>query len=69
MDNKELELKIKTILSNSNIFDMLVEANNFKNEYKKTSFYKKTKIKFKKHCYYKKKRLFLSLFTHYVNIL
>ena len=45
MDNKELELKIKSILSNSNIFDVLVEANNFKKEYKKTDFYKKTKIK------------------------
>ena len=45
MDNKELELKIKNILSNSNIFDVLVEANDFNKEYKKTSFYKKTKIK------------------------
>ena len=45
MDNKELELKIKSILSNTNIFDVLIEANNFKKEYKKTSFYKKTKIK------------------------
>ena len=45
MDNKELELKIKSILSNTNIFDVLIEANNFKKEYKKTSFYNKTKIK------------------------
>ena len=45
MDKKELELKIKSILSNSNIFDVLIEANDFNKEYKKTSFYKKTKIK------------------------
>ena len=45
MDNNELVLKIKTILSSSNIFDVLVEANDFNKEYKKTSFYKKTKIK------------------------
>lgn len=45
MDNKELELKIKSLLSNSNIFDMIIETIEFDEEYKKSDFYKKTKIK------------------------
>jgi hypothetical protein len=44
MNNQELELKIKEILSISNFFDMIESAIAFEKEYKNSDFYKKTKI-------------------------
>jgi hypothetical protein len=43
MSNKELEIKIKEIINQNNYFDMIIQANNFESEYKKTDFYKTTK--------------------------
>lgn len=44
MNNQELELKIKEILSIENFFDMIEAAVFFEKEYKTTEFYKKTKM-------------------------
>lgn len=44
MDNKQLEIKIKEILSTNNFFDMIEAAVSFEKEYKASSFYKKTKM-------------------------
>ena len=44
MNNQELELKIKEILSIENFFDMIEAVFVFEKEYKTTEFYKKTKI-------------------------
>ena len=44
MNNQELELKIKEILENKNFFDMVEAAISFEKEYKRTDFYKKTRI-------------------------
>ena len=44
MNNQELELKVKEILSIENFFDMMEAVFAFEKEYKTTEFYKKTKI-------------------------
>ena len=44
MNNQELELKIKEILSIENFFDMIEAAAFFEKEYKTTEFYKNTKM-------------------------
>lgn len=44
MNNQELELKIKEVLSIENFFDMIEKAVEFEKEYKTTTFYKKTKM-------------------------
>ena len=44
MNNQELELKVKEILSNKNFFDMIESVGEFEKEYKGTDFYKKTKM-------------------------
>ena len=44
MNNQELELKIKEIINMSNIFDMIMAAQNFEKEYKQSDFYKATKM-------------------------
>ena len=44
MNNQELELKIKEILEIENFFDMTEAVVAFKKEYKRTGFYKKTKM-------------------------
>ena len=44
MNNQELELKIKEILSIENFFDMMEAVFAFEKEYKATEFYKKTKM-------------------------
>ena len=44
MNNQELELKIKEILSIENFFDMIEAVFAFEKEYKTTEFYKKTKM-------------------------
>ena len=44
MNNQELELKIKEILSIENFFDMMEAVFAFEKEYKGTEFYKKTKM-------------------------
>ena len=44
MNNQELELKIKEILEIENFFDMIEAAVTLKKEYKRTKFYKKTKM-------------------------
>ena len=44
MNNQELELKIKEILSNKNFFDMVESVIEFEKEYKTTDFFKKTKL-------------------------
>ena len=44
MNNQELELKIKEILSIENFFDMMESVFAFEKEYKATEFYKKTKM-------------------------
>lgn len=44
MNNQELELRVKEILSLENFFDMIEAAVDFEKEYKKSSFYKKTKM-------------------------
>ena len=45
MNNKDLELKIKEILSIENFFDMIEAVVLFDKEYKQTDFYKNTKMK------------------------
>ena len=44
MNNQELELKVKEILSIENFFDMMETVFAFEKEYKATEFYKKTKM-------------------------
>ena len=44
MNNQELELKVKEILSIENFFDMIEATIAFEKEYKGTDFYKKTKM-------------------------
>lgn len=44
MNNQELELKVKEILSIENFFDMMETAILFEKEYKTTDFFKKTKM-------------------------
>ena len=44
MNNNELELKIKEILSIENFFDMMEAVYDFEKEYKGSEFYKKTKM-------------------------
>lgn len=44
MNNQELELRIKEILSLENFFDMIEAAIDFEKEYKQSSFYKHTKM-------------------------
>ena len=44
MSNQELELKVKEILEIENFFDMTEAVIAFKKEYKRTDFYKKTKM-------------------------
>ena len=43
MNNQELELRIKELLSVSNYFDMVEQVVEFEKEYKATDFFKKTK--------------------------
>lgn len=47
MDNIELEQKIKEIIAIDNYFDMKIAINEFELEYKKSDFYKKTKMSLK----------------------
>lgn len=44
MNNIELELKIKEIISERNYFTMVMAAKAFEPEYKRTDFYKETKM-------------------------
>ena len=44
MNNTELELKLKEILENKNMFDLIENAVAFDKEYKQSSFYKNTKL-------------------------
>lgn len=44
MNNQELELKVKEILSIENFFNMIEATLAFEKEYKTTEFYKKTKM-------------------------
>lgn len=44
MDNSELEKKIKSIVSNTNMFDAIIEAKKFEKDYKLSTFYKETKM-------------------------
>lgn len=44
MNNQELEQCIREILANDNIFDMIIAAKNFESEYKRSDFYKQTKM-------------------------
>ena len=44
MNNIELELKLKEILENKNMFDLIENAVAFDKEYKQSSFYKNTKL-------------------------
>lgn len=44
MNNQELELKVKEILKNENMFDLIENAVAFDKEYKQSSFYKNTKL-------------------------
>ena len=44
MNNNELELKVKEILSTENFFDMMEAVYDFEKEYKGSEFYKKTKM-------------------------
>lgn len=44
MNNQELELRIKEILRINNMFDMILAAKAFESEYKKSEFYKATKM-------------------------
>lgn len=44
MDNKELELQIKKIIENDNMFDMIIAAKVFEKDYKTSEFYKITKM-------------------------
>ena len=44
MNNQELELKLKEILEKDNIFDVVEATVEFDKEYRKTDFFKKTKM-------------------------
>lgn len=44
MDNIELQKKIEEIISIENFFDMIEAIVDFEGEYKKTAFYKKTRM-------------------------
>lgn len=44
MNNQELELRVKEILSLENFFDMVEAAIDFEKEYKQSSFYRHTKM-------------------------
>ena len=44
MNNQELELKLKEILGKDNIFDVVEATVEFDKEYRKTNFFKKTKM-------------------------
>lgn len=44
MDNLDLEKKIKSIVSNTNMFDAIIEAKKFEKDYKRSAFYKETKM-------------------------
>lgn len=44
MDNLDLEKKIKSIVSNTNMFDAIIEAKKFEKDYKCSAFYKETKM-------------------------
>ena len=44
MDNQELEQRIHEILANENLFDLIIATKNFEPEYKKSDFYKQTKM-------------------------
>lgn len=44
MNNQELELKIKEILTNENFFDMMTAVCIFEKEYRGSEFYKTTKM-------------------------
>lgn len=44
MTNTELELKVKEILQNDNMFDLIENAVAFEREYKQSDFYKNTKL-------------------------
>ena len=44
MNNQELELKVKEILSETNFFDMYEAMVAFEKDYKATDFFKKTKL-------------------------
>ena len=44
MTNTELELKVKEILQNENMFDLIENAVTFEKEYKQSDFYKNTKL-------------------------
>lgn len=44
MTNTELELTVKEILQNDNMFDLIENALAFEKEYKQSDFYKNTKL-------------------------
>lgn len=44
MDNQELELQIKKIIENKNMFDMIIVAKDFEKDYKTSDFYKTTRM-------------------------
>lgn len=44
MNNQELELRVKEILSLENFFDMIEAAIDFEKEYKQSNFYRNTKM-------------------------
>ena len=44
MTNTELELKVKEILQNENMFDLIENAVAFEKEYKQSDFYRNTKL-------------------------
>ena len=44
MTNTELELKVKEILQNDNMFDLIENAVAFEKEYKQSDFYRNTKL-------------------------
>ena len=46
MTNTELELKVKEILQNDNMFDLIENAVAFEKEYKQSDFYRNTKLPF-----------------------
>lgn len=46
MTNTELELKVKEILQNDNMFDLIENAVAFEREYKQSDFYRNTKLPF-----------------------
>lgn len=44
MNNQELELKVKELITIQNFFDFVEAVKDFEKEYKNTDFYKKTKL-------------------------